>query len=153
MDENEQIINEEIAKLISDIIMAYEESGKKVSGEFAGGLEAQLTKTAYSYTATIKGYEYLAGRRAGKMPPVSALEKWVKEKGIFDLRKKTARSIAYAIAKKIEKEGTAREYEIKIYKQVITPERIDKIIDAVSEINVNKLLTTIRVSLGVLTKV
>jgi hypothetical protein len=43
------------------------------------------------------------GRQAGKLPPISALEQWVKTKGIGS--GKEALGIAWAIAKSIEKKG------------------------------------------------
>lgn len=52
------------------------------------------------------------GRRPGKMPPISAIEKWIKIKPIvpraYGGRKvPSAKSLAYLIARKIEREGIA----------------------------------------------
>ena len=57
----------------------------------------------------VLGAEYIEmlnkGRGNGKRPPISALQKWVQSKlKISD--KKEALSVAFAVAKKIEREGT-----------------------------------------------
>lgn len=46
------------------------------------------------------------GRKAGKVPPVSALFKWIKDKGIPYKNDKDRKSMAIAICKKIAKSGT-----------------------------------------------
>lgn len=145
----DEVIKEEIEAILADIIVAYEQYGKKVSGNFIEGLEAVYEPNK----ATIKGFVYLAGRKKGKRPPVAALEAWVRRKGIFEIKSKSqARSIAYAIAKKIGEKGTNPNYHQKIYEQVITPERIDSIIDRVSKLNVNRIITMINAELEVLAK-
>ena len=45
------------------------------------------------------------GRKAGKVPPVSALFKWIKDKGIPYKNDKDRKSMAIAICKKIAKSG------------------------------------------------
>jgi len=56
------------------------------------------------------------------------------------------------IARKIHKEGTKRSEWLKIYEQVITPQRIDSIIRRISELNVNGIITQINAELEVLAK-
>ena len=58
------------------------------------------------WIASIDYSEQLAkGRAGGSMPPISAMERWVNAKlGIYG---KEANSIAWGIAKKIEKSGTS----------------------------------------------
>lgn len=146
---NDEIIKEEIEAILSDIRELYESSGKKASGEFAKGLEAVYSPNS----GTIRGFLYLAGRKAGKMPPVAAILRWVKKRGIKGLRKKqSANSLAWAIAKKIAKEGTKQENALKIYEKVITPERINRIIDRVSKLNVNRIITEIRAEIEILAR-
>lgn len=149
MSEDDKIIKEEIDAILVDIKQLYEASGKKASGEFAKGLEAVYTPNK----GTIRGFVYLAGRKAGKMPPVSAILDWLKVRGMTSVRKnQSIKSLAWAIAKKIAKEGTAKENALKIYEQVITPQRINKIIDRVAKLNVNRLITEIRAELEILAK-
>ena len=79
MKTNDDIIREEIEEIMQDVKRLYVDKDKKVSGQFERGLEAVYEPNK----GTIKGYVYLAGRRAGKMPPVANLLSWVKKKGIF----------------------------------------------------------------------
>jgi hypothetical protein len=154
---NDEIIKEEIGAILEDIIQVYEQSGRKASGQFAEGLEA-----VYSHNkATIKGYVYLAGRgntkkahKGGKYLVESILE-WIKTKGIQGRNKEsgkyiTRKALAWAISTKINKQGTKRSEWLKIYRQVITPERVDSIIRRLSEANVNMIITQFRAELEIL---
>lgn len=146
---DDEIIKEEISLILEDIKKLYVSSGKKASGEFEKGLEAVFEPNK----GTIKGFVYLAGRKAGKMPPVSAIKKWVKIRGIRGVKKNSSiDSIAWAIAKKIAREGTKAENAMKIYEQVITPQRIRSIIERISKINVNRIVTEVRAELEVLAR-
>lgn len=153
---NNEIIKEEIDSILFDIKAEYSNSGRRASGEFEKGLEA-----VYEHNkATIKGFVYLAGRGATKKKGVDGeptlqerILEWLKVKGIRPVEKKvTLRSLAFLIARKIHKQGTRRSEWLKVYEKVITPERIDKIIDRISELNVNKLITEITAELEVLAK-
>ncbi|WP_222621506.1 hypothetical protein [Flavobacterium muglaense] len=126
----------------ADIIDVYESSGKKVSGEFLNGLN-----TSYSPNkATLSGYVYLAGRVAGKQPPTAPIEQWLIAKGITPIEKNMKiSSLAYLIARKIGKQGTNKENHLKIYEQVITPERIDTILEKINKINVNLFINEITI--------
>lgn len=147
---DEQVLKYEIGLLLDDLKKAYDASGKKVSGEFGKGLTDEYKSTATSITGTIVGYTYLAGRMGGKMPPVKAIEEWVKKKGIFNVTGKAATSLAWAIAKKIAREGTNKSYNFKIYESVITPLRIQQIIDRIAKVNVNRFITQITAEIEVL---
>lgn len=153
---NDEIIKEEIDAILVDIIEVYNNSGRRVSGQFEEGLEA-----VYEHNkGTIKGFAYLAGRGATKAKGKSGeptlqerILEWLKNRGIKPLKKKMKlRSLAYLIARKIHQQGTKRSEWLKVYEQVITPERIDSIIDRISELNVNKMITTIKAELEVLAK-
>ena len=140
--DNDVVIAEEMESLKVDIIAAYEASGKKVSGEFAKGLEIKYSPNQ----ATLSGYVYLAGRAAGKMPPIQAIEKWLIIKGITPIEKKMKiSSLAFLIARKIAKNGTKKENHLAIYNQVITPERIDKILDRINKINITAFTNEVTV--------
>ncbi len=153
---NDEIIKEEIDAILDDIIQVYEQSGRKASGQFEEGLEA-----VYSHNkATIKGFVYLAGRgktkkkgKAGEPTLQQQILKWIKIKGISAIAEGiSANSLAYLIARKIHQQGTKRSEWLRIYEQVITPERIDSIIKRVSELNVNRIITEITAELEVLAK-
>ena len=146
-EENQKILVQEMELIKADILQVYNASGKKASGEFERGLEIEYGADK----AILKGYEYLAGRRAGKQPPIQAIEKWLNAKGIKPLEDKMKVStLAYLIARKIAREGTKKESQLLIYKQVVTPERIDEIINKITQINVslfvwelNEMLSTL----------
>lgn len=136
-EENQKILVQEMELIKADILQVYNASGKKVSGEFERGLEIEYGAD----TAKLKGYEYLAGRRAGKQPPIQAIEKWLNAKGITPIESSmTVSTLAYLIARKIAKEGTKKESQLLIYKQVVTPERIDSIIQKITQINVTTFI-------------
>lgn len=149
MSEDDKIIKEEIDSILVDIKELYRQSGKKASGQFEEGLEAVYEPNK----GTIRGYVYLAGRKAGKMPPVQAILEWLKVKGIRPIEQRMSiTSLAWAIAKNIAKRGTKEENALAVYEKVITPQRINKIINRISKLNVNRLVTEIRAELEVLAK-
>ncbi|WP_418513719.1 hypothetical protein [Corallibacter sp.] len=143
------IIQDEIEAILADIEILYSKSGKRVSGNF----ETQLQANYLDNKAIIEGVTYLAGRKAGKMPPVQSILEWVKKRGIQSIEAKmTTTSLAWAIAKKIAKKGTNKENHLKVYEQVITPERIQEIIDKVSQFNVNLFVEELETQLELLAK-
>lgn len=163
MTETDKIIREEIDAILSDIIKVYEQSGRKVSGQFEEGLEAVYEPNK----ATIKGFVYLAGRgesKKGNKPGklVGEILKWMEKKGIaakIRAEAKTTkakiylvRGIAWRITDNIHKAGTDPDKWLRVYEQVITQERILSIVDRVSELNVNKLITEVRAELEILQK-
>lgn len=130
------IFQQELDKLKDDIINAYNQSGKKTSGNFEDQLDFRYKDAA---SVEILGVAYMAGRPAGKMPPVEALEKWVTLKGIASVQSEVS-GIAWAIAKKIANEGTRDESHLPIYEMILTPQRIDEIISKVSEFHVARFV-------------
>ncbi len=159
MTESEQILKEEIDGILDDIREKYEASGRKASGQFAEGLEAVYESSAFQYKGTIKGFTYLAGRgktkngNKGEPTVQQQILKWLNTRGIKPIEKKmTLNSLAYVIARKIHRQGTDRSLWLKIYEEVITPERIDRIIRRVSELNVNKIINQVRAEIEVLEK-
>lgn len=157
MFNNDPIIKSEIDSLVADLIDAYEKSGKKVSGAWGEGLEAIYSPNK----AQLYGYEYLAGRKETKKGHeegtpylVESILKWIKARGITPREENmTTTSLAWAIATKIHQEGTNKTYHLNIYEQVITPQRIQSIIDKVSQFNVGMFVNDITVEFNKLSKV
>lgn len=143
---NTDIIREEIESIIADVKKLYIESCKKTSGNWEKELEVVYSDNR----AEIYSYPYLAGRAAGKMPPVKAIKKWIELKGIKPLKGNTT-SLAWAIAKSIAKKGTNPKYHLQVFEQVLTPERIQSVIDKVSQFNVNLFINEVTVNLNKLT--
>lgn len=137
-----EIIQQEMELLKADIIAAYNASNKKTTGEFEKGLELAYGPDS----AKLTGYVYLAGRKAGKQPPIQAIENWLKAKGIKPIEDKMKIStLAFLIARKIAKEGTKKENHLAIYDQVITPERIQEIFEKINQINVEAFTNEITI--------
>lgn len=150
----DEIIKEEIQSILDDIILIYEKSGRKASGQFAEGLEAIYEP----FKATIMGFVYLAGRgqtkksgKAGEPTVQENILKWLNTKGIKAVEKNiTLKQLSFLIARKIHKEGTKQSEWLKIYEEVITPQRIDKIIDRIAETNLNRIVTEVRAQLQII---
>lgn len=153
---DDEIIKEEIDAILVDLKEAYEKSGRKASGQFAEGLEAVYEPNK----GTIRGFTYLAGRgatkkkgKAGEPTLRQQIFRWLKTKGIRPREKSMSlRSLAYVIARKIHQQGTDRAKWFNIYEQVITASRINKIIDRIGRLNVNRLITEINAELEILAK-
>lgn len=86
------------------LIPRFNELGMNASGEWLSNLEIEVGNDS----GKIRGRDYseqlAKGRRPGTAPPVRQLERWVNAK--FGISRPEATSMAFAIAKKIEKEGT-----------------------------------------------
>lgn len=136
-DENKKILEQEMESIKSDVLKLYNSSGKKASGEFEKGLEIEYS----NLTGILKGYTYLGGRRAGKQPPIKAIEDWLKARGIKPIDDKlSVSSLAYLIARKIAEKATKKENHLQVYSQIITPERIQQLLDRVSQLNANAFI-------------
>lgn len=133
-----EILQQEFESLRIDLIAKYDELGMRTTGNWADGLEVVVTDNK----AVLKGFKYSeqleSGRSAGKQPPSEAIEQWIKDKGIASRieGKISVSSLAFLIARKIGKEGWKRKDHdgVNLISQVVTPERIQSIIDKLSDI-------------------
>lgn len=133
-----EILSAEFEALKSELIAAYDAKGMRSTGAWADNLEVNVTEGK----GQIKGLPYSqqleTGRASGKQPPSEAIEKWIIAKGIAaNLEKKISiSSLAFLIARKIAREGWKRERfgGVDLIGEVVTPERIQQIIDKVSDI-------------------
>lgn len=143
---NEEILKEEFDKLIEELRAKHLELGMKASGQW---LETLENKTE-GLTAEIVGQKYTEqlvwGRKPGKFPPLKAIEEWIKNKGIRAIEATLKiSSLAFLIARKIAEEGTRyfRQGGTDLVDSVITPERIQEIINKVSIFNVSSFVLNI----------
>ena len=87
------------------LIPRFNELKMNASGEWLASLEIEIGND----DGKIRGRDYseqlAQGRRPGKAPPIRHLEKWVNAK--LGISGTEATSIAFAISKKIAKEGTS----------------------------------------------
>ena len=101
----ERIVKETMDWVVDTILIPHFQSlGLNASGEWLENLNTRVE----AQKGIINGRKYseqlVWGRRPGKRPPISALEKWVQVK--LGLSGAEAKGAAFAIAKKIEREGT-----------------------------------------------
>ena len=75
----------------------------------SGALADSIKYTIDGYRLKVQGNDYIYylqyGRKAGGRPPIKAIRQWIDDKGITP-EKGSKDSLAWAIAKKIEQEGT-----------------------------------------------
>jgi hypothetical protein len=130
-----QILSREFEALKTDLIQAYDAKGMRASGKFAETLEVKVT----GLTAQLWGEDYAqqleTGRKSGKFPPMDAIKKWIQDKGIANRIQGeiSISSLAFLIARKIAREGWKREQfgGVELISQVVTDQRMQKIIDEV----------------------
>ena len=130
-----QVLSKEFELLKEDLIKAYDAKGMRASGKFAESLEVRVN----GLTAQLWGESYAqqleTGRRAGSFPPISAIEQWIKDKGIASRIQGeiSISSLAFLIARKIAQRGWKREEYggVELISEVVTDVRIQKIIDEV----------------------
>lgn len=123
--ENTQAVLEEYAKYIVERYKENLKQGKRnASSKLADTVtaEVKVAETVISVELTLQDYWYYVdhGRKAGKMPPLNAIEKWVKVKPItprpFGKSGKqipSPRQVAFLIARKIGKEGTKGTHDLQ----------------------------------------
>ncbi len=130
-----RVLSKEFESLKDDLIKAYDAKGMRASGKFAESLEVKVN----GLTAQLWGESYAqqleTGRRAGAFPPISAIEQWIKDKGIANRIQGeiSITSLAFLIARKIAQRGWKREEHggVELISEVVTDIRIQKIIDEV----------------------
>ena len=144
--DNQQLINGfELIK--QDIISLYDAKGMRASGKFADSLEVEVSE----YNAKLWGEDYAqqleTGRNSGSFPPISDIRKWIIDKGVFAeaLRTISLSSLAFLIARKIANSGWKRERfgGVELISSIVTPERIQMIIDQVGAVEAFRVETEI----------
>lgn len=98
---------EKIVWLVVDnfLIPKFNELGMNASGEWLGALSVKVNGSRGEIWGRDYTHYLQHGRAGGSMPPISAIEKWVGDK--FGMYGKEANQRAWAIAKKIEQQGTS----------------------------------------------
>ena len=94
-----------LQKVIDDfLIPRFNELGMNATGEWLESLEIEIGNDDGKIRGRNYSEQLAKGREPGKMPPVSQIERWVNAK--LGISGSEATSIAWAISKKIAKEGT-----------------------------------------------
>lgn len=140
------ILDNEIKSIKTDLIQKHIQLGMKASGQWIDSLNVQtkgLTSTLYGQPYT---EQLVNGREPGKFPPIDMIKKWIYDKGISVVGKSISiSSLAFLIARKIANEGTKyfQQGGTDLVESVITPERIQSILDKVSEFHINNFFSQI----------
>jgi len=128
----------EFESLRQEVVARYESSGVKASGKWAESIRIEELPNGFTLVAD----NYINGRGPGKAPPSEAIEKWIVQKGIASRLSDeiSVSSLAYLIARKIAREGWQPKTGTEnLLQQVVTPQRIQQIIDKVTPLYVNNL--------------
>jgi hypothetical protein len=141
------VLSKEFEALKADLITAYDAKGMRASGKFADSLEVRVD----GFKAQLWGESYAqqleTGRQAGKFPPIDSIKQWIVDKGIANRIEGqiSISSLAFLIARKIAREGWKREQHggVELISEVITEQRIQKIIDEVGAEQALKYTTEI----------
>jgi len=145
------VLSKEFEKLKSDLIVAYDAKGMRASGKFADSLGVMIFNDESSYKAQLWGEDYAqqleTGRQGGTYPPIEMIKKWITDKGVFTqaLQNIKLSSLAFLIARKIYRNGWKRQVHggVDLISQVITPERLQNIIDEVGAVEAMRISSEI----------
>lgn len=139
---DEDILIKEFEKIKKDLIAKHDELDLRSSGAWASSLQV-LGRRLSVRLESFKYVLYMVrGRAPGKMPPIASIEKWIEDRNLMAQIEGniTASSLAFLIARKIGKLGTRnfRKGGNDLISSVITPERIQSIIDKVAMFNLKE---------------
>ena len=139
-----QTLKNELELVSADLTKRYDELGMRASGQWDREKEVTAKESGTILTGKILGLEYTGalqfGRKPGKFPPIDRIEQWIQDKRITsDI---PTRSLAFLIARKISEEGTRyfKQGGTDLIDSVITPERIDEIVDKVGLLYVDVIV-------------
>ena len=127
------ILLEEFNLIKQDLIVLYDKKGMRTTGKWAESLRVESSE----YSASLFGENYSqqleTGRKLGRFPPIKQIEQWILDKGVFSnaLKKIKLSSLAFLIARKIAKNGWNRKDTggVNLISEIVTPQRIQEIID------------------------
>jgi hypothetical protein len=142
-----QVLSKEFEALKADLIKSYDAKGMRASGKFADSLEVRVDGLKAQLWGESYAQQLETGRQAGKFPPIDAIKQWIVDKGIANRIEGqiSISSLAFLIARKIAREGWKREQHggVELISEVITEQRIQKIIDEVGAEQALKYTTEI----------
>jgi hypothetical protein len=144
-----EIIFNELELIKNELIQNYDAKGMRASGNFANSLKTNLTTNGAQLIGANYSKELEEGKQAGDLVSVNVIEKWIQDKNI-QFSNITINSLAYLIVKKIKREGWKRERfgGVELISQTITPQRIQKIIDKVGDLELSGFIAQIRTNLN-----
>ena len=144
-----EIAQIEFELIKKDLIDLYDAKSMRASGAFADSLEVIQA----NYKTQLWGLDYVnqlqSGQAKGTFPSIEAISKWIVDKGVFSSALQTIKlsTLAFLIARKINNFGWKREQfgGVELVSKVITPQRIDDIINKVGVAEAIKITSQIKV--------
>lgn len=133
-----EIILEELEAIKEDLIAKHKALGMESSGKWIDSLETQKTELGGVLLGAKYTEQLVYGRKPGKFPPIKAIEQWIFQKGIRATGEMISlSSLAFLIARSIARNGTKyyQQGGTDLVDSVITPQRIQRILDRVSVFN------------------
>ena len=143
MTETEKILQEEFELLRIDLIKEHDRLGMRASGKTAESLEVE----SGAEFGRLIGDETWGALQFGRSPSsgggngdlIDAIKQWIKDKGIVsDIKNDNDNStLAFLITRKIHREGWKRDSArnpikgINVVTNVVTPKRMQSIIDRI----------------------
>lgn len=119
------------------------ENNAIASGELGESIAIDIKQNGFNITM-LDYWEYVdEGRKAGKFPPISSIEKWLSypnvqdrmtfgREDLFDDSKRS--SLAFVIARKIAEKGTkGNEFVTSVVESDLTDEMVSALADATAE--------------------
>lgn len=145
MSDSTQILDFELNLIKEDLIQKHLKLGMKASGQWIDSLNVQTKGQKGIIWGEPYTEQLVNGREPGKFPPINAIKKWIEDKNITPFDQISISSLAFLIARKIAKEGTEyfKQGGTDLVSSVITPQRIQRIIDNVSEFHINSFFSEI----------
>mgnify|MGYP003654729644 FL=1 len=140
----EEVLQKEFDLLRIDLIKAYDAKGMRASGKWADSLEVESSPLSGVITGLDYSQQLETGRKAGRFPPISSIEDWIRDKGISTIDISIS-SLAFLIARKIAREGWKREDYggVELITEVVTDARMQSIIDKVGDVYAVEISTDI----------
>lgn len=99
------IVRDALNKAIDVLIQKHRALGMEATGDWIDSLDAVVGVNAGEIWGADYTEQLVFGREPGRRPPIAPLERWASAK--FGVSGKEARSMAFAVATKIAKEGTS----------------------------------------------
>lgn len=141
-----EILQQEFQLIKQDLIKKHNELKMKASGKWEQSLEVEVKDNKATLYGMHYTYQLQHGRTPGKMPPIQAIEDWIINKGIKPISEKMKTStLAFLIARKIKQEGTKyfKQGGTDLIDSVVTPERIQKIINRIARVYISQFTSEI----------
>lgn len=126
------ILESQVFDLADDLKSSSTAKDQKATGDWINSVEVRRNGTEISIWANDYTQWLVQGRAPGGRPPINPLVRWVEAK--LGATGQEAKSIAYAVATKIEKEGTNYHPEgTDLVDGVLTEQRVSDILQKVGE--------------------